>query len=171
MLIVCCGNADRGDDGAGPLVARRLGQLGVQALVTSGEASELLDAWEGHDEVVVVDAVVTGAAAGTVSTWEGRPTGLRPRAGLSSHGLGLAEALDLASALDRLPRCLRLYGIEGARFEPGAAPSWAVLTAVERVASRIARRLRPPRRRPAPLPAPGGAAPRHEGAPRRRGRA
>ncbi len=138
MRIIGCGSAGRGDDGAGLLVAARLRELGVPALEQAGDASALLHAWAGSDDVILVDAVVTGAPAGAVSVWEGRPSGLVRGAGLSSHGLGLAEALDLARALGRLPRRLRVFGIEGGCFERGAQPSPAVRQAVEEVAQRIA---------------------------------
>jgi len=138
VRIIGCGDADRGDDGAGVLVARRLCEWGVPALFSSGEGSGLLEALSGCDDVVLVDAVVTGAAVGTVKTWEGRPEGLLRRARASSHQLGLDVALDLARALGRMPRRLRIHGIEGRRFGAGEAPSPEVLAAVEEVARRIA---------------------------------
>jgi len=52
-LVLGCGNPDRGDDAAGRLVARRLGELGIEARENSGDALALLDAWQGADEVVV----------------------------------------------------------------------------------------------------------------------
>ncbi len=144
MRIIGCGSAERGDDAAGLLVARRLCQRGIPARELPGDASALIEAIRGSDEVIVVDAVVTGAAAGAVTVWEGRPSGLVRGAALSSHGLGLAEALDLARALGRLPRRLRIYGIEGACFERGGAISPAVREAVEEVAGRIAAEARGP---------------------------
>jgi len=138
VRIIGCGDLGRGVDGAGVLVGRRLRELGVPALLLTGEAAGLLEAFGGCEDVVLVDAVVTGAPAGTVWTWEGRPEGLLRRAGSSSHQLGLDVALDLARALGRLPRRLRIHGIEGKRFGAGEAPSPEVLAAVEEVARRIA---------------------------------
>jgi hypothetical protein len=37
-----------------------------------------------------------------------------------------------------LPEQIRIYGIEGAKFEPGAPPSSEVLDAVNRVGCKIA---------------------------------
>ncbi len=143
MRIICCGNPERGDDGAGALVARRLRDLGIEAETRTGEASELLEAWKGADHVVVVDAVETGAPAGTVWQWDGRQASFpaRPskaRPSTSTHGLGLAEAITLARVLDRLPERLRVYGIEGRRFEPGTEVSPEVKLAVEEVVRQIA---------------------------------
>jgi hydrogenase maturation protease len=137
MRIIGCGNLDRGDDAAGVLVARRLCELGVEAIVQTGEASSLIEAWSGADDVVVVDAVVTGSPVGTVRMWAGRPPSL-PRKPVSSHGFGVAEAFDLAEALGRLPRRFRLYGIEGKEFAPGGPVSPEVLRAVQEVAQKIA---------------------------------
>jgi hydrogenase maturation protease len=131
MLVLCCGNPDRGDDAAGLLVARRLGELGVSAREHSGEALALIDAWRGADEVIIVDAVVTGKRRGTVSVFDvlTAPLAVRARSG-GSHALGLAEAIALARAMKCLPRRLTLYGIEARRFDFAAPPSPAVLRGV-----------------------------------------
>jgi len=137
MLIIGCGNRQRGDDGAGILAAERLRALGVAAAECTGEASELMEAWSGVDDVIVIDAVVTGAPAGTVHVWDGRrPLGPGKPAG-STHGLGVGEAIELARALGCLPSRLRVYGIEGAKFEIGGEVSAEVRRALEEVVDRI----------------------------------
>jgi hydrogenase maturation protease len=138
MRVIGCGNAFRGDDGAGIMLVRRLRELGVAALEIEGDASALVEAWNGADDVILVDAVVTGAPPGTVHLWEGGRARLPPGPCTSSHGLGIAEAVGLAHVLGRLPRRFRLYGFEGRRFAPGSAASPEVLLAVEAVARRIA---------------------------------
>ena len=137
MRIIGCGNRDRGDDGAGILVAERLCDLGIDAAKHSGEAVSLVEAWEDTADVVVIDAVVTGRPAGTIQVWEGEIPSLDVRSS-STHGLGVGEAVRLASALGRLPARLRIFGIEGARFDVGTGPSFEVLEAVEQVAGRLA---------------------------------
>ncbi len=137
-LIIGCGNRQRGDDGAGVLVAERLGTLGIEAKTCLGEASELMEAWSGADEVILIDAVATGAAAGTVHVWNGQLPIARRRSSSSTHGMGVAEAIALAHTLDRLPAHLRVYGIEGKRFEVGTNVSPEVMHAVEEVVRRIA---------------------------------
>jgi hypothetical protein len=44
--------------------------------------------------------------------------------------LGIAAAVDLARALDELPRRLALVGVEGGEFAVGAAPSREVRDAI-----------------------------------------
>jgi hydrogenase maturation protease len=142
VLIIGCGNPDRGDDAAGLLVARRLRELGIPASEHTGEALALLELWQGAEEVLLIDAVVSGAAPGTVTVWDlndaPRSAGVGPG---STHGFGIAEALTLARALDLLPPRLRIYGIEGRQFELGSPPDGAVAAAAERLAQRIARGL------------------------------
>jgi len=137
-LILGCGNRQRGDDAAGILAAERLGALGIAAEVCAGEASELMDAWSGADDVIVIDAVVSGAPAGTVHLWDGQhPPAFATSAG-STHGLGVVQAIELARALGCLPTRLRVYGIEGRRFEIGSEVSPEVERAIEQVVRRIA---------------------------------
>lgn len=68
-----------------------------------GEPSGLIDAWEGEGEVVLVDAVSSGAPPGTVHRLDPLkgplPAELFRR---STHHLGVTEAVELARALDRL---------------------------------------------------------------------
>jgi hydrogenase maturation protease len=136
--VIGLGNAFRGDDGAGLAVARGLGG-DPRVIVHEGEPIDLLDAWEGADEAIVVDAARSGAAPGTVHRLDGlaAPAGL----GGSTHLLGLADTLALARALGRAPARVTVYAIEGERFDAGEALSPAVAAAVERVAAELARRL------------------------------
>ncbi len=141
MLIIGCGNRERGDDAAGIRAAERLRSLNIDAEVCTGEPSELMDAWASADPVILIDAVVTGAPLGTVHVWDAQHL---PRFGSSTgstHGLGVAEAIELARALDRLPARLQVYGIEGIQFATGSQISSEVRQAVEEVVNKIAREV------------------------------
>ena len=70
LRVIGCGNTDRADDGAGILVARRLRELGLDALEHAGDGFALLELWHGSDDVVLVDAMSSGALPGTVSVWD-----------------------------------------------------------------------------------------------------
>ena len=137
-LILCCGNPDRGDDAAGPLVARRLRKAGIDARECTGEALSLIEAWRGATEVILVDAVVTGGRPGHVTVWKpiAAPLPASPRS-KPSHSLGLAEAVAMARTLGCLPPRLTLYGIEARQFNLGEPPSIAVLRGVDRVAQAL----------------------------------
>jgi len=138
MRIICCGNRDCGDDAAALLVAERLRELGIDTQIQAGEPLALIEAWSGADEVVVVDAAVTGAAVGTMQIWDEQLPSALISAPASTHGLGVAEAIKLAQVLHRLPLRLRVYGIEGKHFAPGADVSPEVPQAVEKVVQKIA---------------------------------
>ncbi len=148
-LIIGVGNADRGDDAAGLLVARRLRELGFDTVEQSGEASALLDLWRDAHHVILVDAVVTGAEPGAVFVWDARSQRLsRDAFRCSTHNFGIADAVELGRMLDCLPPVVEIHGIEGAQFEMGAPLTAAVAEAVERIAGAIADTLRHERAHP-----------------------
>jgi hydrogenase maturation protease len=138
-LVIGCGNIDRGDDGAGVLVARRLRSLGIEAEEQSGESFSLMESWQGFDTVIVIDALCSDHAPGEVRLWEATTRPIpKAETQCSTHAFGLYEAVELARTLDRLPDKLLIYGIEGKQFTPGARPSAEVEKAVESVAQQIA---------------------------------
>ncbi|GAA2145272.1 hydrogenase maturation protease [Nocardioides koreensis] len=123
-LVVGIGNRSRGDDGVGPLVAARVAELGLPGVevVTYDEPLALVEHLAGHDDVVVVDAARSrGGRPGAVRVVRVGAAPLpRDAAALGSHGLGVADAVELARALGRLPRRLTLVGVEALVIELGA---------------------------------------------------
>lgn len=138
-LIIGLGNLDRGDDAAGILVARGLADRGIEAIGHTGGTLDLMEIWENAGEVIIVDAVLSGAPVGTMHKWDARTIEL-PNDALrsSTHALGLTDAIELARALDRLPAKVTIYGIEAARFVAGTPPSPGVLAGIERAVEQIA---------------------------------
>ena len=96
-VFVGIGQPAAGDDGVGLLVARALAVRGHETR-ESADASILLTLLEDERRVVVVDAVVDGGVAGSVLQLDIGALASGP-APLSSHGLGVAEALELARTL------------------------------------------------------------------------
>lgn len=140
MLVVGLGNPDRGDDAAGVLVARRLRERGIDAIEHTGATLNLLDVWAASDRVIVVDAVISGATAGSIQVWDPWKASLTGSIfRTSTHEFGLADTVELARTLDRLPAWMRIYGIEATRFEGGMEPSEEVISGVKRVADKIER--------------------------------
>ncbi|MFP5364517.1 MAG: hydrogenase maturation protease, partial [Thermoleophilia bacterium] len=106
-LVLGIGNDWRGDDAAGLEVARRLRAAGVRAAGSAGDPSGLLDAWDGEREVILVDAVRSGAAPGTLHRLDARARPLPARLFRgSTHHLSVADAVELGRALGRLPERL-----------------------------------------------------------------
>lgn len=141
--MVGVGHPDRGDDAVGPLAALALREAwsgaptpGVEVLVWTGDPLGLLDVWAGYDRLVLIDAVVTGAAPGTIHRLaHDAPFVTAPTA--SSHGLGLAEALALGRALGRLPGVVEVWGVEGVSFAAGGPMTPVVAAAGEALARRL----------------------------------
>ena len=136
VVVIALGSRFRGDDGVGLSVAERLsGRLAGYTIVEGrNDAMAIVCAWENAALAVVVDAAVSGAAPGTIHRLE-VDAGPLPRdiARCSSHGLGLAEAVELGKVLGRLPGRLVVYAVEAKTFEPGAALSAEVTAASEEV--------------------------------------
>ncbi len=145
-LVIGVGNPYRRDDAALREVVRRLRRRapgGVRLMEQGGEGTALLEAWEGADLVILVDAVASGAAPGTVHRFDAAD-GPLPAALLrgSTHAVGVAEAVELARAMGRLPRRLLVYGIEGEHFSAGVGLSLRVRRAVRGVVAAILQDLR-----------------------------
>jgi hydrogenase maturation protease len=142
IKIIGVGNSFRGDDAAGLLVARRLRQENlpdVEIAESPGTGTALVDTWKGAARVIVVDAVVSGAAPGTIQRFDAHNLGgtLPVSWTTSSHGWGLSEALALGKVFQNLPPVLIIYGIEGEKFGIGDALSPAVAAAIPEVALRL----------------------------------
>jgi hydrogenase maturation protease len=141
VLVAGIGNPDRGDDGFGPAVARRLRRPlppGVCVVERSGDVLALIADWQGYAAVVLVDAMSAMTEAGRLHRFDldeaPLPIGFAYR---STHGFGVAEAVELARSLDRLPQRLVLYVAEGTSFAIGTSLSPAVAGAVDAAAELI----------------------------------
>ncbi|MGF1640437.1 MAG: hydrogenase maturation protease [Rhodospirillales bacterium] len=166
ILVIGVGNPDRGDDGAGPRVAALLGTRGVDAIAHRGDGLALIGLWTGRSRVVIVDAVAAGGPPGRVRRFDATERPLPRQAfAVSSHAIGLAEAVETARALQRLPGRLLVYGIEAGSFAPGAGLS----APVERACERLARRILTEADRGGVLRPPDAAPRRRRGAAPRRG--
>ena len=134
----CLGSRYRGDDAVGPLVADRLRAAGAMVLECDDEPTRLLDAWAGLDLVVIVDAVSSGAAAGTVHRVDPGDGPLPRDLGLAStHAFSVPDALELGRALGRAPRRVLVIGVEGAAFGMGDPVTPEVEAALDGVAASV----------------------------------
>jgi hydrogenase maturation protease len=142
VVVIGVGNGIRGDDAAGLEVVRRLadlnGKRGIDVLAHEGDGMTLLELWEGADAVVLVDSVRSGAVPGTIVRIDAGVAPLPAQLhGTSSHATSVAQAIELARTLGRLPATVVVYGIEGTAYEPGSALSEPVLAAVAPAAEAV----------------------------------
>ncbi len=136
IRVIACGNPQAGDDALGLLAAegvRRRVPADVE-VVEAGPATRVLELLDDTEVAIVIDAVraVDGRRApGTLVRAESDGNGLPAelRGSLSSHGLGLAEAVGLAAALGHAPRVI-FHGVEAASVEMGSPVSSAVTAAL-----------------------------------------
>ncbi len=142
VLIQCVGNRLRRDDGAGPALAERLRQQGAATLAEIrehwGEGTELMQEWEQAGCVILVDAAGSGAIPGTIHHFEVlRQSVPKDFCYYSTHRFGVAEAIELARTLGRLPPEMHLYAVEGADFGNGEGLSPEVAGAVAQLSIEI----------------------------------
>lgn len=96
------------------------------------EPTRLLDLWAGLDTVVVVDAVRSGAAPGTLHRVDAGAGPLPRDVGLAStHAMGIADALELGRSVGRAPARVVVLGLEGGSFVPGERLTPSVEAALE----------------------------------------
>jgi hydrogenase maturation protease len=131
----------QGDDAVGLFVAERLreGRLpaGVSVTALDRPGVALVEVLGELDAAIIVDAVSTRElewSPGTVIELD--PAQLRRVASASSHGLGVADALKLAAALEREPRIVRIVGVS-VTGTIGAGLSGDVEEAVETACQRV----------------------------------
>ena len=128
VRVIGCGNIDAGDDALGLLAVRRVRPLlpeGVE-VVEAGSGTHLVDLLQNIDGVVVVDAILAGIESNAGTIRLDVKVGEIPadvRTSLSSHGLGLPEAMMLAAAVGLpLPRIV-ILGLEARDTEIGSGLS------------------------------------------------
>lgn len=145
IVVIGLGNAYRGDDAVGPLLARRLAARclpGIDVAVVHSSV-DVLAAWQGADAAVILDAMDLGAkGAGQIRRFEYPDDffseDIFPA---STHALGLASVVQLAHRLSQLPPRLVVYGIAGRSFTIGTSLSPAVRRNVKTAADRVLKEL------------------------------
>jgi len=131
-VIVGIGQLAAGDDAIGVLVARVLAERGFETRACA-DASVVLALLEAGRRVVVVDAVVGGGPPGTVLRLDPGDLAGGP-APLSSHGIGIADAIELAGTLygERIAAAVAIVGVAIDRPQRAAVElSPAVAAAIE----------------------------------------
>jgi len=148
VLVIGVGNRLRADDGAGLEAVRRVRDRApvdwLEVRELRGDPTELLDVWLGREAVVLVDTMRSGATPGTIVRLDAshEPLPALERRGLSStHATGLADTIELARALGRLPARVIVYAVEGRRYDAGAGLSREIAAMVPTLAERVLREV------------------------------
>ncbi|HUJ06448.1 MAG TPA: hydrogenase maturation protease [Streptosporangiaceae bacterium] len=144
VVVIGVGNEFRRDDGVGLRVLESLRPLvpdTVRLVVSDGEPVRLIEEWSDSDLAVVIDAVRAGAlgtpAPGRTYRLEIEQVGGEPLAAVSSHGLGLGNAISLARTLDMLPNRLVVHAVEVADCGYGTGLTPAVAGAADTLTTAV----------------------------------
>lgn len=146
ILIVGAGNEFRSDDGVGPLIAKKLGQLFYDRVTIRKcikDGTELLELCKGHKCVYLIDAVKSGCEPGKIFRFDANRE-ILPREAFScysTHAFNAADSVELARSMDCLPEKLIIYAVEGRCFEAGCDFSDEVKSAIADVVIRIKREI------------------------------
>lgn len=122
LLILGLGNVLCGDDGLGVVAAALLAReyelpAGVKVIDGGTLGLALLHYVSEADKVLLVDAVRTGDAPGTLVRLAGDEVAPAARERLSVHQVGVADLLDALRLLDAYPKELRLVGLVPATLD------------------------------------------------------
>jgi hydrogenase maturation protease len=145
VVVIGVGNPYRHDDAAGLVVAQRLRHKApghVTVIEQLGELTALLETWKDAHTVVLIDAVLSGADAGTIHRLDAQADAIPQEIfRCSTHAVSVAEAVELARVLGQLPPKLVVYGIEGKDFSAGLGLSPEVEGRVAELAERVLQEL------------------------------
>jgi len=140
-VVLGLGNPYLGDDGVGIAVAKELQRrnLGEGTLVRAHQTFDLwlLSEYGGASRLIIVDAVMSGSAPGTVTEYE-----VAPRQGpLSSlpglHSLELHDLVDFAGRMGLLSCPVTVIGIEPKDCKLGEGLSPEVEEAIPEVIAKV----------------------------------
>jgi hydrogenase maturation protease len=138
-MVIGLGNDFRHDDAVGLIAVRRLQREGVLAMEHERDIADLITLWESLESVILIDAVSSGAAPGTIHRLDAGASPVpRELFQNSTHALGLADAIELSRALGTLPHEVLIYGIEVRDTTAGVGLSREVAKALETLVAEIA---------------------------------
>jgi hydrogenase maturation protease len=143
-LVIGCGNLMRADDGVGPILIRKLWDLGLpegMRVADGGTAGmDVAFKMRGADRVIIVDAARTGSEPGTLYRVPGEELeNLPPIAGINLHAFRWDHALAFGRWLlkDAYPQDITVYLIEGECFDHGEPLSPIVAARMEQLAQML----------------------------------
>ncbi len=146
-LVVGCGSMLAGDDAAGPELVRRLAARRLRpdvACVDAGTSGfEVVLRMRGVEEVILVDACVSGSEPGAIRELAGASLRASPTTtGVSIHRLRWDQAIALSGPLigDAAPK-MTAFLVEGRLFTPGDGLSPEVDRAVDRLVDILSEHL------------------------------
>lgn len=138
-VIIGIGNMYRGDDAIGLLAADELINSGINVIKASGDATELMETWEGYDKAILIDACPYMEETGKIHRVNINEDEniLTDSIRSSSHNFGISEAIEFSRLLRSLPEEVIIYAVEGERFEQGDEVSDKVMSTIQLICEQI----------------------------------
>ena len=143
-LVIGCGNLLRADDAVGPILIRRMWEIGLpeNVLCADGGTAGMDVAFQmrGKRKVIIVDACRSGETAGTVYKVPGAELeNLPPLTEIHSHNFRWDHALAFGRWLlkDEYPTDITVYLIEAENTNFGETLTPKVKAAMEKLAQRL----------------------------------
>jgi hydrogenase maturation protease len=143
VLVLGLGNVLLSDDGLGAAALARLSRdfrvpTGVRLEDGGTLGLSLLDLIADSERVILVDAVRTDSAPGTLVRLDGDDVMDAVRDRLSPHQVGVADVLDAARLIDRYPSAVTLLGLVPEALDLNVARSRAVEANLDELVAAIA---------------------------------
>lgn len=143
IVVIGLGQSLRGDDEAGLIAVRHWVEAypsesncsSIRVELAESPGLNLLNLMSGAEVAILVDAVQSGRAPGTLHVLSDADLGAFQGGADSAHGWGVAETLALGRSTDpdSLPNKLVMVGIEIKQVQLGAGLSPAVENAIPQV--------------------------------------
>ena len=124
IALIGVGNPDCGDDGVGPRLIDQLEQTDLPEVVllkASGETAGLIEILSEHTLVILIDAIAAQTEPGRIHRFDATSDPLPAEffSNMSTHSMGVDEALEMARVLGEFPSRVIVFGMEGIYFEAG----------------------------------------------------
>ena len=147
VLILGLGNILLQDEGVGVRAVEQLQRqyqiAGAVEVLDGGTAGmSLLEHIRNRDHLIVVDAVKTGQAPGTVITLSGDEVPAFFQSRVSPHQMGLADMLAVLELMGEKPAEVTVIGVEPRDLDIGLELSDLVSTRVDELVMRLVGKLR-----------------------------
>ncbi len=146
VLVLGLGNVLLGDDGLGAAAVARIERRyrvppGVRLEDGGTLGLSLLGLLAESERVILVDAIRTGSAPGTLVRIDGEEVADAVRERLSPHQIGVADLLDAARLIDCYPATVTLLGLVPEAIGLSVARSSAVDASLDELVEAIVREV------------------------------
>lgn len=147
ITIIGCGNLIRKDDGAGPILIRKLWELGIPSnvrLADGGTAGmDVVFQIGDAKELIIIDACNTGAEPGTVFEIPGEEVEVVPLENINLHNFRWDHAIAMGKWLlkEEFPEKVTVYLIEAEDLSYGSGLTSKVEESVNKLAEKLIKKV------------------------------